>query len=82
ERRVIHGFVRDVPWTVERQWSDADGEHLRAVLTTAGDPALLERFPFPFRLAATYSLRGTSLSLALEASSLGAGPMPAGEAPR
>jgi hypothetical protein len=78
ERRVIHGFVRDVPWTVERQWSDADGEHLRATLTTAGDPALLERFPFPFRLAATYSLRGTSLSLALEASNLGGGPMPAG----
>jgi hypothetical protein len=78
ERRVIHGFVRDVPWTVERQWSDADGEHLQATLTTAGDPALLERFPFPFRLAATYSLRGTALSLALEASNLGGGPMPAG----
>jgi hypothetical protein len=77
ERRVIHGFVRDVPWTVERQWSDADGAHLRASLTTAGAPDLLERFPFPFRLGVTYSLQGTSLALAVEASNLGGGPMPA-----
>ena len=77
EGRVIHGFVRDAPWTVERRWTDAAGDHLQAALTTAGDPALLASFPFAFRLRVVYSLLGTTLTLGTEATNLGDGPMPA-----
>jgi galactose mutarotase-like enzyme len=78
EGRVVHGFARDVPWTVERRWADDAGDHVQAALTTAGDPDLLGRFPFPFRLRVVYSLAGTALTLVVAATNLGAGPLPAG----
>ena len=51
---------------------------MQAALTTAGDPDLLGRFPFPFRLRVVYSLAGTALTMVVAATNLGAGPLPAG----
>src|SRR5687767_5215988 len=66
EGRVIHGVVRDHPWTVERTWTDAEGDHLRASICTNGHEAALAQFPLPFRLTATYTLQGTTLRLQVE----------------
>lgn len=76
ERRVVHGLVRDHPWTLERVWSDGEGEHIRASITTAGNEEQLAEYPFPFRLTATQSLRGSSLMVEVEAENVGDGPMP------
>lgn len=76
--RVVHGLVRDHPWAVERAWTDGAGDHLRAAITTAGEPDLLAQFPFPFRLSATYTLSGRTLGLEVEAVNLGESPMPFG----
>ncbi|MDQ3699735.1 MAG: aldose 1-epimerase [Chloroflexota bacterium] len=76
--RVAHGLVRDHSWTVDGTWSDADGDHIRASITTAGDAGMLAEFPFPFRLTATYTLSGASLTLVAAATNLGSGPMPFG----
>ncbi|MGH2350401.1 MAG: aldose 1-epimerase [Chloroflexota bacterium] len=78
EGRVVHGLVRDHPWTVEQTWRDARGEHIRASISTAGDGDRLAEFPFPFRLAATYTLLGPTLTLETEATNLGAQTMPLG----
>jgi galactose mutarotase-like enzyme len=78
EGRVVHGLVRDHPWTIERAWSDSHGAHIRASICTAGNDDLLSYFPFPFRLAATYTLDRRALTLETEATNLGDRPMPAG----
>lgn len=76
--RVAHGLVRDCAWTVEREWEDGDGAHLRASIVTQGQPARLAEYPFPFRLTATYTLLDAALTLAVEAENLGDEPMPFG----
>lgn len=76
--RVAHGLVRDHSWVVEGTWTDADGDHIRASITTAGRAVMLAEFPFPFHLAATYTLSGASLTLVAAAKNLGPGPMPFG----
>lgn len=76
--RVAHGLVRDHAWNVERQWEDSDGAHLLASITTAGDLEALVEFPFPFRLAITYTLTPGQLTLRAEARNLGDSPMPFG----
>src|SRR3712207_7915132 len=48
--RVAHGLVRDHAWTVERQWEDGEGAHLRASISSEGDPQKLAEYPLPFRL--------------------------------
>ena len=82
EGKVIHGVVRDQAWTVEKTWTDDEGAHLRASFSVpeegSASEALLAQFPFPYRLQATYSLRGTALTLALEATNLGERTMPMG----
>ena len=34
-RRVVHGLVRDYPWSVDRTWTDGEGDHIRASISTA-----------------------------------------------
>jgi galactose mutarotase-like enzyme len=63
---------------VERAWTDEDGDHLRASITTDGFEGLLAEFPIPFRLDVTYTLHGTSLRLDAAAKNLGGDPMPFG----
>jgi galactose mutarotase-like enzyme len=74
ERRVIHGVVRDRPWTLERTWQDESGSHVHASIDVIDTIA----FPFPFRFEATYSLLGTILTLAVKAINLGDAIMPFG----
>ena len=76
--RVAHGLVRDHAWKVERAWTDGAGDHLSAVISTDGDAGRLEEYPFPFRLAVTYSLSGTTLRLHAVATNPGPQPLPFG----
>jgi galactose mutarotase-like enzyme len=76
--RVAHGLVRDHAWTVDRTWTDGEGDHITASITTAGDEAMLTEYPFPFRLSVTYTLNGTTLTLMAKAVNLGREPMPFG----
>jgi galactose mutarotase-like enzyme len=78
EGRVIHGLVRDHPWTVERTWSDAEGDHIQASINTAGFEERVRQFPLPFRFAATYTLQGRTLALRVEAVNTGERTMPLG----
>ena len=78
ERRVIHGVVRDRPWTVERTWTDAGGDHIRASITNQDQPELLAEYPFPFRFTATQTLRNATLTLDVEAENLHDAPIPIG----
>ncbi len=74
-----HGFVRDRAWSVERLWtSHEDGAAVRSVFDAADHPDLLSQWPSAFRLAATYRLRGSSLSLAFEIENAGSRPFPYG----
>jgi aldose 1-epimerase len=59
-----HGFVRDKRWKVEDLGADEDCAFLRSSLRAAdcGD-AILGQFPFPFRIAVTYTLRGAALEM-------------------
>jgi galactose mutarotase-like enzyme len=77
ERRVVHGVVRDQPWTVERTWTDGEGDHIRATITNAGSEEMLRQYPFPFRFSATQTLRGATLTMETEAVNLHDAPMPA-----
>ncbi len=76
ERRVVHGVVRDHPWTVERTWTDGDGDHLHASITNAGNETMLGQYPFPFRFTATQTLRGATLTMEVEAENLHDAPIP------
>jgi galactose mutarotase-like enzyme len=76
--RVAHGLVRDAAWTVERTWEDAAGAHVRAVISTAGEPKRLAEFPYPFKMTATYSLTGRALTLAVDLENLAEETMPFG----
>jgi aldose 1-epimerase len=76
--RVQHGLVRDHAWLLERTWSDAEGDHVRASIANAGHADRLAEFPLPFVLRVTQTLLGRNLSLAFEAENSGDSPMPIG----
>ncbi|MBC7236363.1 MAG: aldose 1-epimerase [Chloroflexi bacterium] len=80
EGRPIHGLVRDNAWVIDAFWSDEHGAHARASISTGegANPGLCQYFPFPFRFTTSYTLWGTSLSMAFEATNLGDQPMPLG----
>jgi galactose mutarotase-like enzyme len=68
-----HGFARDVAWTVGAlDTKDA----ARATLAIEATDDTLRAFPWDFRLAITYSLRGRTLRLDVEATNPGAAPLP------
>lgn len=52
-----HGFARDMDFTVTGQ------SRCSVTLVLESDAATLKAYPYPFRLEATYSLRGTVLSV-------------------
>jgi galactose mutarotase-like enzyme len=76
ERRVVHGVVRDRPWTVERTWADATGNHVRATISSAGSEEMLAEYPFPFRFTATQTLHDNTLEIEVEAENLHDAPIP------
>jgi aldose 1-epimerase len=77
-RPPAHGVVRDNPWQVERAWEDEAGLHARASISNVEPTDLRADFPFPFRFATTYTLRGTRLTFEMEATNVGDEPMPFG----
>lgn len=66
-----HGFARDSRF----EWAEQGNDFCRLVL--ADNAGTRAHYPFPFRLTATYTLRGTALEVALEIANLGAEVLPA-----
>jgi aldose 1-epimerase len=80
-RRNYHGFVMDARWTPLAPEADDDGVSAGATFEALpGTPAaeLLEGFPFPFRVEATYRLDAAGLRLRFVASNPGPGDLPCG----
>ena len=80
-RRNYHGFVMDAPWTPLAPEADDDGVSAGATFEALpGTPAaeLLEGFPFPFRVEATYRLDAAGLRLRFVAGNPGPGDLPCG----
>jgi aldose 1-epimerase len=77
-RRNFHGFVMDAPWTVAGATADDGGAEVSATLESDLFPEMLEGFPFPFRLEASYRLDGDGLRLRFQAHNPGSGPLPCG----
>ena len=57
----IHGFARDMPWTLEG--SSATLESARALLTLSDDPESREMYPFGFTCSVEYLVTGGTLEL-------------------
>jgi len=57
----IHGFAKDMPWTVESAAADASGA--RAVLSLADTPRTREMYPFGWRVELHYTVAAGELSM-------------------
>jgi galactose mutarotase-like enzyme len=68
-----HGFARDVPWKVDAL---ATLDPAQATLVIESTDATRAMYPWDFRLAVTYSLRGPRLRLDVAVSNTGTAPMP------
>jgi aldose 1-epimerase len=77
-RRSFHGFVMDAPWTVEGTTADDSGASVRCTLSTEDLPEMMDGFPFPFRVVATYRLHGARLELQFDVQNTGPGHLPFG----
>jgi aldose 1-epimerase len=80
-RRNYHGFVMDAPWTPAAPAAGDDGVSAGAGFAALpGTPAaaLLEGFPFPFRVEASYRLDAGGLRLRFVATNPGPGELPCG----
>jgi aldose 1-epimerase len=72
---AIHGLVRDRAWHVER--ISADGGAV-ARCSIEADASILRQFPFPFRHGLTFTLRGSTLRIDVDAENVGDAPLPLG----
>lgn len=57
----IHGFARDLPWTLEE--TSATQEMARVLLSLGDNPATREMYPFGFRCSVEYVVSGGTLTL-------------------
>jgi galactose mutarotase-like enzyme len=57
----VHGFVRDLPWTVENKTAGADSAAV--VLSLADSPKTREMYPFGWKLTVTYELAAGAVSM-------------------
>lgn len=75
-----HGFVRDKAWQVVAHGaSDADGAWVSGRIEANDFPdRILNQFPFPFRVDATWRLRASVLSLEISFQNTGDRPFPFG----
>lgn len=73
---AIHGFARDLPWTLEE--SAADEGNARARVSLSDNPRTREMYSFGFRIAVDYVLSGRQLELryAIAADQANTEPMP------
>ena len=72
----IHGFVKDMPWHVERRGADESGA--RVILSVRDNPETRTRYPFGYKITVEYELSGGALSVryAVSADSANRGAMP------
>jgi aldose 1-epimerase len=75
---AIHGCVAKQPWTELSSSADASGAEATFVIGTDRLPAMLNDFPFPFRLTLNIRLSGGTLSFRFVAENIGTAPMPVG----
>jgi galactose mutarotase-like enzyme len=72
-----HGFARNLPWAVAGTGTGTqDGAWARLVLEAS--EATRARFPWDFRAAYTYRLRGRALAVEMRIENRGSAPMPFG----
>ena len=57
----IHGFARDLPWTLDE--SSVLPDSARVVLTLADSPATREMYPFGFKCSVEYFISGGTLEI-------------------
>ena len=72
---AIHGFVHTRPWRVLEQTASRVVGQFQAA---KDDPSLLSRWPSDFRITATNSLVGQTLSMHYRCENTGQGPLPCG----
>lgn len=58
---AIHGFARDLSWTLEESGADADNAQARVSLSDNAETR--EQYPFGFRITVDYVLSGRELEL-------------------
>lgn len=68
-----HGFARDVPWKVDSLSTSAGAQATLAIESTDATRAM---YPWDFRLAVTFALRGPRLRLDVTVDNTGGAPMP------
>ncbi len=75
---AIHGFVMGLPWRVAQAAPAEHGAMLSAYLVSADFPEIVRQWPWPFRIAATYTLEGNAVHMDVEARNTGTETMPVG----
>lgn len=73
---TLHGFVAKYPWKVERAEATADGAVVQVSFESASQPDVTRQWPFPFRIAVTYTLAGSTVEMLTEATNVGDSAMP------
>ena len=76
--RDFHGFALDTAWRVESVEADDEGARMTSVLSSDEHPETLDGYPFPYRVAAKYTLNGDGLRLDVRVTNAGVGNMPFG----
>lgn len=73
---TIHGFARDLPWTLQQPAPRSRAT--RAALTLTDTAETRARYPFRFKFTSEYNLIGDTLTIrqTIHASEANAGPMP------
>src|SRR5688500_8869489 len=76
--RDFHGFALDTAWRALSTEADDTSATLTSVLTSEEHPETLEGYPFPYRVAAEYTLSAEGLRLDVRVTNAGTGNMPFG----
>jgi aldose 1-epimerase len=74
----IHGFVRQLPWTVADAAADGDSAWQRSTIALQDHPEVTRQYPFPCRLTVTTRLRDGVLVHEAEVENLGSSRLPMG----
>jgi aldose 1-epimerase len=73
---TLHGFVAKYPWTVEQAEATAKGAVVKVSFLSSSQPEVTRQWPFPFKVAVTYTLAGGTFEMLTEATNVGDSAMP------
>lgn len=76
--QAIHGLVADRVWTVEFATADDMGVTVRSSLQLDAFPDIYEQYPFPCKIAITYTLKEGVLEMLTEVTNTGDKTLPMG----